>query len=309
MNGTEMVKTQTKTAIHPATQIRGVHYTVSDLNRQVAFYQDILGFRLLWRSGDTGALGTSKHELLRLTEIQGARRARRTTGLYHTAFLVPTRWDLAHLVRQIAETKTPIQGTSNHKTHLAIYLPDAEGNGIELAWDFPKEAWPMKDGKWIMEAMVPSPVDIQGLMTELDRNPSPWTGLDSNTQIGHIHLHVSDLKTSHDFYHNLLGFDVTAYSENFGALFVSAGGYHHHIGLNIWNGVGAPPPPPDAQGLRYFTVGLPSNEALGELRQRLAAKSTPIEEQEDGLFVRDPAQNGILFAVEALIAPGKEPQQ
>ena len=132
--------------IHPETRIGAGHYTVRDLNRQVDFYRDILGFHLLWCDGDTAALGTKTRELLRLTENPSAPAPGRTTGLYHTAFLVPTKWELAHLVNRVIETRTPVQGHSNHGTHLALYLPDPEGNGIELAWDFPKEQWPMKDG-------------------------------------------------------------------------------------------------------------------------------------------------------------------
>ena len=291
----KVVESQTITAIHPSTRPGGVHYTVADLNRQSAFYQDILGFQLLWREGDTAALGADESELLRLTEVTGAQRARRTTGLYHTAFLVPTRWDLAHLVRQIAQTRTPIQGTSNHGTHLAIYLPDAEGNGIELAWDFPKEAWPMKDGKMDLAAMPRSGVDVDELLGELERDPSTWAGLAAGTQVGHVHLHVIDLQASQQFYHDLLGFDVVLHSPEFGALFVSAGGYHHHIGMNIWHGIGAPPPLTDAIGLRYFTILLPNQAELQRVIDRLQQANITGRPMQDGILVRDPSQNGVLL--------------
>ena len=295
MNSLPVAETLTKTAIHPATRVGSVHYTVADLSRQTSFYQDILGFSLLRREGNSAVLGAGDSELLRLTEVPGAQRARRTTGLYHTAFLVPTRWELAHLVRQIAQTRTPIQGTSNHGTHLAIYLPDAEGNGIELAWDFPKEAWPMKDGKMDLASMPRSGVDIDELMGELERNPASWTGLDANTRVGHVHLHVADLETSQQFYHNLLGFDVVLNSPDFGALFVSAGGYHHHIGMNIWNGVGAPPPPADAIGLRTFSIALPDKAELQRLVARLQRAQAEMTETPDGVLLCDPSHNGVLL--------------
>src|SRR5690606_11863364 len=123
------------------------------------------------------SLGTEQRELLRFTAVPGARRVRGTTGLYHTAFLVPTRWDLAHLVHRIAATRTPIHGTSNHGTHLAIYLPDAEGNGIELAWDFPRETWPMRNGVIDYLGMPRRGVDFTELMREIEENPAPWPGL------------------------------------------------------------------------------------------------------------------------------------
>jgi catechol 2,3-dioxygenase len=284
-----------KASIHPAASIGRVHYTVADLQRQASFYHHILGFKLLWQEGDTAALGVGEHELLRLTQVSGATPARRATGLYHTAFLVPTRWDLAHLLRQVAETNTPIQGHSNHGTHLALYLPDAEGNGIELAWDFPPEVWPMKDGKMRLEDMPRQGIDIPELLNELERDSSPWTGLAGETRVGHVHLHVADLAASESFYHQLLGFDVVLNSPNFGALFVSAGGYHHHIGMNIWNGAGAPPPPPGATGLRYYTITLPDVAALQRTVDHLQQAGTELSTTPEGMLLYDPSRNGILL--------------
>ena len=202
--------------IHPETRIGAVHYTVRDLNRQVDFYRDILGFHLLWCDGDTAALGTKTRELLRLTENPSAPAPGRTTGLYHTAFLVPTKWELAHLVNRVIETRTPVQGHSNHGTHLALYLPDPEGNGIELAWDFPKEQWPMKDGVIRFEDMPREGIDLEALLSELDKDPSPWNGLSDETVVGHVHLHVSHLDETRAFYRDLLGFDITIEGEHLG---------------------------------------------------------------------------------------------
>src|SRR5690606_16781612 len=208
--------------IEPRTRLGRVHYTVRDLEGQIDFYCRILGFQVLWREGDTAALGVAAAgtELLRLTANPQARRYHNTTGLYHTAFLVPTRWDLAHLVRQIIETRTPVQGHSNHGTHLAIYLPDAEGNGIELAWDFPREVWPMENGRMAYDRMPREGVDIEALLEELERDPSPWTGLRPGTTVGHIHLHVADLAATRRFYHEILGFDITMDSPLMRALFL-----------------------------------------------------------------------------------------
>lgn len=283
--------------MHPETRMGPVHYTVANLPRQIAFYRDILGFKLRWQEGDEASLGTDEHELLRLTAVPGATRQRRTTGLYHTAFLVPTRWDLAHLMRRLLETGVPLHGTSNHGTHLAIYLPDAEGNGIELAWDFPQEVWPMKDGRMDFAAMPRAGIDLADLFAELERDGSPWLGIPDDTVVGHVHLHVVDLQSSRAFYHQLLGFDVTLDGEGMGALFVSAGGYHHRIGMNVWKGVGLPPAPPDATGLRYFTVLLPDQGELERVVSLLKQADMELTDQDGGVLARDPSQIGVLFRV------------
>ena len=287
----------TQFEIHPKTHLGRVHYNVADLESMCDFYQKILGFRLLWRDKDTAALGCGERELLRLTEVPGAVRMKRRTGLYHTAFLVPTRWELAHLVRRIAETRTPVHGHSNHGTHLAMYLPDPEGNGIELAWDFPRDAWPMKDGRYLIEAAPRTGIDFRELMSELEKDPSPWEGLSPESVVGHVHLHVSDLAESERFYHGVLGMGVTLNSSAFGAAFFSAGGYHHHVGTNVWNGVGVPPPPENATGIRYFTILVPEREHLEALSERLEAAGVAQETCEEGIYVKDPSGIGVLLAV------------
>lgn len=291
MKGVAKAATQ---QIDPRTRLGRVHYTVADLERMVAFYQDVLGFRLLWKEGNSAALGAGERELLRLTEVAGARRVRRTTGLYHTAFLVPTQWELAQLLRRIIDTSTSIQGHSNHGTHLAIYLPDPEGNGIELAWDFPREMWPMRDGLYDLASTPRTGVDLGALLEELERDPSPWEGLHPETTVGHVHLHVADLSETEAFYREVLGLDVTLLSEEFGALFMSAGGYHHHVGSNIWLGPGAPPAPADATGLCYFTIVVPDKEELDRVGARFEAAAIPHEPQDGGIFVKDPSSIGVL---------------
>jgi catechol 2,3-dioxygenase len=286
-------------SIHPKTHIGHVHYTVADLKKQSAFYHDVLGFRERWRDGDTVSLGTSQRELLRLTQVAGARRVRGRTGLYHTAFLVPTQWELANLVRQIAVTRTPIEGTSNHGTHLAIYLPDPEGNGIELAWDFPRAQWPQHDGKIDFSMQNRTGVDIDALFDLLERDPRAWSVLDDATTVGHVHLHASRLDAVRPFYLDTLGFDVPADLSAMGALFVSAGGYHHHIGMNTWLGVGAPPPPADATGLRYYTLVLPNEAERERVLARLHDTQIDTQHTPDGWLVRDPSQNGVMLTVEA----------
>jgi catechol 2,3-dioxygenase len=282
------LETKIAATIHPATRLGHVHYTVIDLDRQVAFYQKSLGFKLHWRDGE---------DLLQLTENPGARRVRGTTGLYHTAFLVPSRLELAQLLRRLAETRTPIEGTNDHGTHLAIYLPDAEGNGIELAWDRSRDQWPRS----FQEAMAKhGRFPFEALIREVE-NEGPWEGVDRATTVGHVHLHVADLPATERFYRDLLGFQIPEYLKNpppqflDSGRFFSAGGYHHHIGTNIWNGIGAPPPPADATGLRYFTVVLPSSAELEPVLERIRVAGIAAEQTPEGTLVRDPAANGLLL--------------
>ncbi len=278
--------------MHPAMRLGHVHYTAASLERQIAFYRDVLGFAVHWRAGGAAGLGAGGQDLLRLTEVPQARRAQRTTGLYHTAFLVPNRWELAHLLRQIIVTNTRIQGMVDHHTHLAIYLPDAEGNGIELAWDYPREQWP--DMQRIFE-MGNAPLDAQELLAEIQRDARPWQALDSRTQVGHVHLHVNSLEAAAAFYRETLGLDQIFMYPHFGAAFFSAGGYHHHVGTNIWNGTSAPRPPQDAIGLRYYSIILPDGAEVARLRAHAEARGAAVQDAEGGALLHDPAGNGILL--------------
>jgi catechol 2,3-dioxygenase len=284
---------QPDTAIHPATTIGAVHLTVADLDRALRFYQEALGFQVRQRAGDTARLGTGgPDDLLVLSERPGARPTRRTTGLYHFAVLVPSRLELARSLRQLAQTRTPLQGFSDHLVSEAIYLADPDGNGIEIYRDRPREEWPRKNGRI---QMATDPLDLDGILAELERETEPWSGLHPETTIGHIHLHVADLGTAQAFYHGVLGFDLIQRLAG-SADFVSAGGYHHHIGYNTWAGVGAPPPPPDAAGLRYFVIRLPNDAELARVADRVRKAGLRLEEIEAGLLTRDPSQNGVVLA-------------
>lgn len=285
---TRQLYTSKQERLDPRTHLGYVHYNVADLERQVNFYQEIIGLTLLRHETDFAVLGTEERELLHMTRVPAAVREVRTTGLYHTAFLVPTKRDLAWLTKRLIDTRTPVQGTSDHGTHLAIYLPDPEGNGIELAWDFPRERWPMQDGQLDFNQAPRRGVDVADLLSTIAGDDRPWTGVSPETTVGHIHLHVADLDVSRQFYTEVIGFDVMMDSQSMGAAFVSAGGYHHHVGMNIWKGRGLPPPAPDALGLRYFTIVVPDAQAKARVFQRVG-------DDVGGTFVRDPS--GIRIAV------------
>jgi catechol 2,3-dioxygenase len=287
--------------IHPATELGPVDYTVASLARQIDFYQGVLGFQLHWQEGASAGLGAGGADLLRLTEARGARPARGATGLYHTAFNVPTRWELAQLLKRIAETRTPLQGMTDHYTHLALYLPDTEGNGIELAWDFPREKWEPVLAEARTKGMgvymrLNGPLDYEALLDEeLGNNPAPWEQLSVGARVGHVHLHVADLEAARQFYHGVLGFEIPMSFESRGGVFFGAGGYHHHIGTNVWHGVGAPPPPPDATGLRHFSIVLPDGDELARLVGQAKQVGLATTTSDAGVLLRDPSQNGVLL--------------
>jgi catechol 2,3-dioxygenase len=274
--------------IDPSAHIGAVHLTIGDVSRSVRFYEAHLGF-LVHQRDDRGArLGAGAADLLVLTQCEQAPRVRGTTGLYHFAILVPTRADLARALRRLIETETVMQGAADHGVSEALYLADPDGNGIEIYRDRPRSEWPFVGGHLQMGA---DPLDFDRLLAE---DGTTGAGLARGTTIGHVHLHVSRLDAAHRFYVDVLGFELM---QRYGpsALFVAAGGYHHHVGLNTWAGVGAPPPPPGAIGLKHFDVVLPNDAAVADLRARLTSANIATDAAEGGVLVRDPAKNAIRF--------------
>jgi catechol 2,3-dioxygenase len=277
--------------IDPATMIGDVHLTISDLDRSVAFYTERLGFRVHRRDNHSAALGAGAADLLVLVQVPEARRVRGTTGLYHFAILVPSRTDLSRSLRRLLETDTRMQGVADHGVSEALYLADPDGNGIEIYRDRPRGEWPFHAGHL---EMTTDPLDLEDLLAAAPQETGTGYALAAATLIGHVHLHVANLADAETFYVGVLGFDLM---QRFGAaaLFVSAGGYHHHVGLNTWAGVGAPPPPPDAIGLRHFVIRFPDAAARERVLERLRSASVPVVSN-GGVLVRDPAGNSILLS-------------
>jgi catechol 2,3-dioxygenase len=276
------------------TRLGAVHLTVTDLDRSVAFYQDAIGLRLHHREDPVAAMGAGGEDLLVLVEEQTARRAGRHAGLYHFALLLPSRDELARALQRLAVTRTPIEGASDHAISEAIYLPDPDGNGIELAADRPRETWPK------LETLGrPNPLDLHGLLGTLG-DAEPVRHADPATIVGHVHLHVNDIAAARRFYEDVVGFDVMTAMAN--AVFVSVAGYHHHLGFNTWRGEGVPAAPASdtVAGLRHWTILLDSAAQRDAARERLAAAAVAIDERPDGLLVHDPAGIPLLLAV----APG-----
>jgi catechol 2,3-dioxygenase len=288
--------------IHPATRIGTVHLTVADLDRARRFYETTLGFRALPGGGSELLLGADDVPLLALTARPGARpKPAHATGLYHFAILVPDRRSLARSLRRLAEQGYPLGGASDHGVSEALYLSDPDENGIEIYRDRPRDAWPRDpDGH---QAMVTQPLDLRDLLAAGD---ATWDGLAAGTRIGHIHLHVADLAAAEEFYCGTLGFELMQHYGH-SAAFVSAGGYHHHIGLNTWAGVGAPPPPDDAAGLRYVEVVLPDAAEVERVVARAAAAGFAGERHGGGVLLRDPSHNGVLLVAAAARQPPGPP--
>lgn len=272
------------------TTLGAVELTVRDLDRSLRFYGEHLGLVEHRREGGRAALGGEGGEsFLRLVENPAARPARRTTGLYHFAILVPTREDLAHALERLARTRTPLQGASDHGVSEALYLADPDDNGIEIYRDRPREEWPRHEGRLEMRT---DPLDLDDLFERLPGKEA--SAMPAGTRLGHVHLHVAEIAPALRFYRDLLGFEL---QQMYGgqAAFVSAGGYHHHVAFNTWNGVGAPPPPADATGLRLFEVRLPDEASLAAIAGRLREASVSAQADGDALRVADPSGNGVLL--------------
>lgn len=270
-----------------ALRLGAAHLKVSEIDRSIAFYRDVLGLQLARREDAEAALAAGAEELIVLHETPGARSVSRHSGLYHVALLYPSRLELARVAQRIMVSETPIQGASDHGISEAIYLPDPDGNGIELAADYPREGWPdLSD----VDSIAPNPLDM-GRLFNLVASSEPEPVADPGTKIGHVHLHVGDIAEGLAFYRDLLGFDLVTYMDS--AAFLSAGGYHHHIGFNIWQGRGAPPAPPEAAGLLYWTIELPTAEDVTAARDRLRAGGAETVEVLGGFEARDPWQTAV----------------
>lgn len=279
-------------SIAAAARIGAVHLTVSDLDRAAAFYTDGLGLRLAQRDGPVARLGAGGKDLVVLTEARGARLHPRATGLFHLALLVPTRLDLARVLRHFVEARTPLQGLSDHLVSEAIYLADPDGNGIEVYRDRPRADWP-RDGDGVRMATLP--LDVDSLLAEPDGDG--WTALPAGATMGHVHLQVAGVAPAVDFYRDVLGFGLMAHLGP-SAAFLSAGGYHHHVGVNTWASAGASAPPPGSAGLRHFEVVLPDDDELATVRARLGDAGVESEPDRHGRqLVRDPSGNALSLVV------------
>ena len=295
---------RTDFSIDPKTHIGHVSLTVHDLDRQIEFYERVVGLQVLERADKSARLGAGKRELLRLAQLDEAGRRRGTTGLYHFAILLPDRRELARAVGRLFALHYRNYPTDHIMTK-TTYLDDLEGNGIELYAESPEDGtWSLANGEYLTRRADGSlsdgrePLDVEALLTHLQEGDRLDAPMPPETKVGHVHLHVRNIAEAVDFYHGLIGFDVMGVAKAFRMGFVSAGGYHHHIGLNTWQGEGAPPPAPNSLGLRYFSVVLPDQIALEQVLQRVRESGLPTEQTGAGLLLHDPSQNGVVLSSE-----------
>jgi catechol 2,3-dioxygenase len=279
--------------ISPQAMMGPVELTVSDLKRSLAYYASVVGLETLGRENGRASLGTAERELLVLVERPGARPADGHTGLYHFALLVPERADLARWLAHAARDRVELTGLSDHYVSEAIYLRDPDHHGIEIYADRPREVW---EGE-VADRMTTLPLNVQNLMGELpDAEAAAFDGLAAGTVMGHVHLRVAAIDDTVSFYRDVLGMGLMASLGPYAA-FLSAGGYHHHLGANTWESAGASPAPAGSATLSHFSVLLPDQAELERVLERLRAAGVPVEDHGDGSLVRDPSQNAVLLRV------------
>jgi catechol 2,3-dioxygenase len=268
-----------------------VHLTVRDHDRSVPFYEQAIGLQLRRRDDAVAVLGTSADDLVVLHADPEALPAGRHAGLYHVALLFGTREELARALQRLAATRTQIQGASDHGVSEAIYLSDPDGNGIELYADRPREAWPEPAAPGQRVGMYTIALDVHALLdlvVDDELRPHAADGL----RIGHVHLHVGDVQRAVAFYADVLGFDVMLDLPS--ASFLAAGGYHHHLAVNVWRGEGVGPAPEHTAGLAEWHVVLGSVSDIDAIRARVRSAGLDAEERENGFLVRDPWRTAVV---------------
>ena len=266
------------------TRLGAVQLTVSDLDRSVDYYEREIGLSVREREAGRAALGTGGEDLLVLVEEPGARPADGFSGLYHFALLVPERADLARWLAHAARDRVQLVGLSDHFVSEALYLRDPDHHGIEIYADRPRELW---DGQ-VWQRMTSLPLDTDALLSVLDDPASaPFDGLAPGTIMGHVHLRVAEIAPTVAFYGDSLGFGLMA-QLGAHAAFLSAGGYHHHLGANTWESAGRGQAPAGYATLRHATIVLPSTDARDTLVERAGGA---VDEVDGAPVIQDPSGN------------------
>ena len=279
--------------IPPETSIGKVRLRVADLDDLTTFYERVIGLKDVERDGHLARLGAAEGEPV--VELLGAPDAAPapgfSTGLFHLAILVPDRAELARSLQRVAAAGWRLTGASDHLVSEALYLQDPEGNAIEIYRDRPREEW-RRNGDEL--AMATLPLDLESVLAELGPAERQANGMPAGTTMGHVHLQVADIPAAEGFYSRALGLDVMVRSYP-GALFLAAGGYHHHVGLNTWQSQGAPAPPEGALGLDRYELVLPNAAERDSAADRLAAARAHVERLDDGVLATDPSSNRVLL--------------
>jgi catechol 2,3-dioxygenase len=279
--------------IAPQTTVGAVHLTVADLARSLDYYLGAIGLRVLEEGAGQASLGADGRELLALVEERDARPAAGYTGLYHFALVVPERAQLAAWLAHAARDRVPLVGLSDHFVSEALYLSDPDGHGIEIYRDRPRETWEGKVGT----TLTTLPLDVDDLLGVLDDPATePFDGLPAGTAMGHVHLKVAGIPETIGFYRDVLGLGLMAQLGD-QAAFLSAGGYHHHVGANTWESAGALPSPAGTAALRHATVLLPDDSARADVVAAVESADLPVEDRDGDPLVRDPSGNALVLGV------------
>jgi catechol 2,3-dioxygenase len=264
--------------------IGAVGLVARNLDLLTDYYRTLLGLTVLERSDRVARLGVAGVALIEIEHRPNAKPDdAREAGLYHTAFLMPTRADHARWIMHIARNRVPITGASDHGVSEAFYLDDPEGNGIEVYNDRPQEKWQRENGLIVMQT---KPLDVEAILREIDAANASYLAAPEGLRIGHIHLRVGNVERAEDFYRGTIGLDLTR--RRGGATFMSSGGYHHHVGANVWHSDGAGRRDGGRAGLAWYSIEVADTETIDAIGSRLAAVAAPIQQTPGGIEAADP---------------------
>ncbi|HEV7595120.1 MAG TPA: VOC family protein [Gemmatimonadaceae bacterium] len=267
-----------------STHLGRVRLQVADLNRSLLFYENVLGLRVINRTADSASLGPhgEDREIVHLRQLSSAKAVPRRglLGLYHFAILLPDRASLGRFVAHLSEIGA-YAGMSDHFVSEAVYLTDPDGLGIEVYADRPRDAWRYDERQLYMTT---NHLDVDDLVKSA--RDEPWTGIPAGTVLGHVHLYVDDIDKAEAFYHDALGFDKVVWSYP-GALFLSAGGYHHHLGTNTW-AKGAPAATDADARLLEWEIVVPTKKDADQAAQHVVAASHPAKAENGEWILTDP---------------------
>ena len=267
-----------------STHLGRVRLQVADLERSLAFYEKVLGFRTISRTTDTVGLGPHGEDrvIVHLRQLRSARPVPRRglLGLYHFAILLPDRASLGRFLAHLGEIGA-YAGMSDHFVSEALYLTDPDGLGIEVYADRPRDAWRYDERQLYMTT---DHLNVEDVIAAA--HGEPWTGMPAGTVLGHVHLYVDDIGKAEAFYHDALGFDKVVWSYP-GALFMSAGGYHHHLGTNTW-ARGAPPASDADARLLEWEIIVPTQQDTRKAAEHVKASGYPVNEEKGEWILTDP---------------------
>lgn len=274
-------------------KLQSITLRVKSLEAQLQFYQEVLGLTLLEQESNQITLSANKiHPLIILQQDENVvQKPTNAIGLFHLALLVPSREDLAYVIKNLQQKGVRFDGASDHLFSEAFYLTDPEGNGIEIYRDRPRQEWPRSENGELIAAS--NPIDLQGIMSLYNENRK-WIGFPEGTVLGHLHLQVSQLKEAGNFYLQALGLEeITRFHDS--ALFMSTGGYHHHVAVNTWRTKGTTLPTKTFTGVMNYSITLSSETESDKLISHLKDLQVEIQQNEHGFSLLDPNQVRIFF--------------